>query len=73
MVPRSMCKDDEEFLQMLRDEFAAKAMEGELSAMRDHEGEVCGIALDASDDVLARLTKHYYRIADAMLAARSRT
>jgi hypothetical protein len=54
----------------LRDYFAAKAMQGELAAMQDPEGEVCGVALDASDDTLARLTRHYYRLADAMLKAR---
>jgi len=54
----------------LRDYFAAKAMQGELAAMRDPQGDVCGIALDASDELLSRLARHYYRIADAMLKAR---
>jgi hypothetical protein len=54
----------------LRDYFAAKAMQGELAAMQDQEGDVCGVALDAPDEALARLAKHYYRIADAMLKAR---
>lgn len=56
----------------LRDYFAAKAMQGELAAMQDPEGEICGVALDAPDDTLARLAKHYYRLADAMLAARAK-
>ncbi len=55
----------------LRDYFAAKAMQGELASMRDNDGDVCGIALDASDETMSRLAKHYYRIADAMLKARS--
>ncbi len=54
----------------LRDYFAAKAMQGELASMRDLEGDVCGLALDISDETLNRLTRHYYRIADAMLKAR---
>jgi hypothetical protein len=54
----------------LRDYFAAKAMQGELAALCDPENEIYGLSLDASDDQLARLTKHCYRIADAMLKAR---
>lgn len=54
----------------MRDYFAAKAMQGELAAMRDSEGDVCGIALDASDETMDRLARHYYRISDAMLKAR---
>lgn len=54
----------------LRDYFAAKAMQGELASMRDLEGDVCGLALDISDETLNRLTRHYYRIADAMLKAK---
>ncbi len=56
----------------LRDYFAAKAMQGELAAMHDPEGEVCGIALDAPDSTLERLAKHYYRLADAMLKERAK-
>ena len=54
----------------LRDYFAAKAMQGELAAMLDPENEVCGLPLDAPDDTLARLTAHWYRLADFMLKAR---
>ena len=54
----------------LRDYFAAKAMQGELAAMVDPSGYQCGIALDAPDETLARIAKHFYRIADAMLKAR---
>lgn len=56
----------------LRDYFAAKAMQGELAAMRDPESEVCGVALDAPDETLARLAQHYYRLADAMLQERAK-
>ena len=56
----------------LRDYFAAKAMQGELASMHDPEGEVCGVALDAPDETLSRLTTHYYRLADAMLKAREK-
>ena len=56
----------------LRDYFAAKAMQGELASMRVLEGGVCGLALDISDETLDRLTRHYYRIADAMLKAREK-
>lgn len=54
----------------LRDYFAAKAMQGELAAMVDPSGSQCGIALDTPDEALARIAKHFYRIADAMLKAR---
>lgn len=54
----------------MRDYFAAKAMQGELAAMVDPSGSQCGIALDAPDEALARIAKHFYRIADAMLKAR---
>ena len=63
---------DHEFCGLtLRDYFAAKAMQGELAAMQDPEGEACGVALDAPDDTLASLARHYYRLADAMLVARA--
>ena len=55
----------------LRDYFAAKALQGELASMHDPAGGVCGLALDISDKTLDRLTRHYYRIADAMLKARN--
>lgn len=55
----------------LRDYFAAKAMQGELAAMQDPEGKVCGVALNAPNETLARLAKHFYRLADAMLRARA--
>ena len=54
----------------LRDHFAAKAMQGELAALCDPQNQICGLSLDTSDEQLARLTKHYYRIADSMLKAR---
>lgn len=58
MVPRSMCKDDEEYLRMLRDHFAAKAMQ----ALID-QGH-----FDA--ELLSMLA---YEKADAMLAERSKS
>jgi hypothetical protein len=54
----------------LRDYFAAKAMQGELAALCDPQNQICGLSLDTNDEQLARLTKHYYRIADSMLKAR---
>lgn len=54
----------------MRDYFAAKAMQGELAAMVDPSCSQCGIALDTPDEALARIAKHFYRIADAMLKAR---
>ena len=54
----------------MRDYFAAKAMQGELAAMVDPSGSQCGIDLDTPDEALARIAKHFYRIADAMLKAR---
>lgn len=53
----------------LRDYFAAKAMNGELSAM-EHDG-YAGLALSVSDDHMLTLGKHWYRIADAMMKARA--
>lgn len=63
MVPRSMCKDDAEFLQLLRDEFAAKAMQMHGAMLSDMEidGE------EAWDEYVA---KRAYKTADAMLKAR---
>jgi len=50
-----------------RDHFAALAMQGELAATSTADG-VGRLALDISDLHLSLLTKHWYRIADAMLA-----
>jgi len=46
-----------------RDHFAGLAMQGELAAYG-----AGGLPLDIADENLGRLTKHWYRIADAMLA-----
>lgn len=54
----------------LRDYFAAKAMQGELSAMVDPDGKISGLDISIPDESLSRLTKHWFRIADAMLKAR---
>ena len=56
----------------LRDYFAAKAMQGELAAMNDPNNGMFGIDLDSSDQTLDRLAQHLYRLADAMLAARTK-
>lgn len=54
----------------LRDYFAAKAMEGDISSMVDPDGEACGLSLEAPGATLDRLAATYYRMADAMLKAR---
>ena len=51
----------------IRDYFAAKAMQGELAAMQDSSG----VDIDISHEGLARLATLWYRIADAMMAARA--
>ena len=51
----------------LRDYFAAKAMQGDWAA----QGAACGMFVpDSDDDLFARSARMYYRMADAMLAAR---
>ena len=51
----------------LRDYFAAKAMQGDWAA----QGEACGMFVtDSGDELFARSARLYYRMADAMLAAR---
>lgn len=52
----------------LRDYFAAKAMQGELSSMTDTD--IVGLSLTITSKWLANLAKHWYRIADAMMEAR---
>lgn len=47
----------------LRDYFAAKAMQGDLS--------FGAIAPEAGDETISLFANHYYRIADAMLKARN--
>lgn len=54
----------------MRDYFAGNAMQGELSALWSEDGSVSGVNLDASDHSIEQLAKHWYRLADAMLAAR---
>lgn len=56
----------------LRDYFAAKAMNGELASMTGGEGQVDGLALDISDTDLDELATHWYRVADAMMKARTK-
>ena len=58
----------------LRDYFAAKAMQGELSAsVCTDEKSDYGIPLNVSDEKLDRMTRHWFRIADSMLRARGET
>ena len=57
----------EPFDLILRDYFAARAMQGELAAMQDSSG----VDIDISHEGLTRLATHWYRIADAMMAARA--
>lgn len=47
----------------LRDYFAAKAMQGDMSASE--------MSLSVTDDQLQKLSELYYRVADAMLKERS--
>ena len=51
----------------LRDYFAAKAMQGDWAA----QGAACGMFVpDSDDELFARSARMYFRMADAMLAAR---
>ena len=51
----------------LRDYFAAKAMQGDFVAQNEH----CGTFVpDAGDALFDRSARMYYRMADAMIAAR---
>ena len=52
---------------LLRDYFAAKAMQGDFAAQSNEVG-VYGYHL--TDEQLADMSKFYYRMADAMLKAR---
>lgn len=60
-VIRSQCKSDEEYLLALRDDFAAKAMQG---CCAKGDGSLGG---DGSAEAVASWS---YEIADAMLKAR---
>ena len=60
---------DAMILQSRRDELAKAAMQGELASMADPNGCGYGLAFYANDDEIKRLTRHWYRIADAMIAA----
>lgn len=54
---------------MLRDYFAAKAMQGDMAAQSDNNG--VGLFLPSMDDAdLVKSATFYYRMADAMLCAR---
>lgn len=51
----------------LRDYFAATAMQGDWAT----QGVACGMFVpDSDDELFARSARMYYRMADAMLAAR---
>ena len=70
-IPLTSARDYEFCGLTLRDYFAAKAMQGELASMRNLEEGIWGIALNVSNETLARLAQHHYRLADAMLVARN--
>jgi len=53
----------------LRDYFAAKAMQGDMASQAEGYHTVMS---EDSDERLLELSKLYYRIADAMLEARSK-
>ncbi|MGI4849813.1 MAG: hypothetical protein ACRYGK_17000 [Janthinobacterium lividum] len=64
-------QDDSKFNGLsVRDWFAGKAMQGELSASTSTGGNF-GLKLDIADNLLAANAKHWYRIADAMIAERA--
>ncbi|MFA6204191.1 MAG: hypothetical protein WC710_13525 [Gallionella sp.] len=63
-IIRSQCKDDEEYLCALRDEFAAKAMQGMYASSQ------YGEHLPSQIDAVAAFA---YQVADAMFAARKVT
>lgn len=65
MVPRSMCKDDAEYIQMLRDDFAAKAMAA-LMAEDIDDGQ-------STSEYIEETACGAYKYADAMLRARGAT
>lgn len=52
----------------LRDQFAMAAMQGEWSNQSNENGY---FSLDTSDETLKKAAVLYYRMADAMLAARN--
>lgn len=60
MVPRSMCKDENDYLEMLRNDFAAKAM----------AGEIAGVGMGSLSYRL--LAQSAYEIADIMLEVREK-
>jgi hypothetical protein len=62
-VIRSQCKDNVEFIQALRDEFAGKAMQAWLSTFMESPHP----AASGKCDILATRA---YEVADAMLKAR---
>lgn len=58
---------DDMIQQSRRDVFAGQAMQGELAAMVDPEGDSCGVSIDAPNITFDRLAEHWGRLADAML------
>lgn len=62
-TPHIESKNTEELGMSLRDYFAAKAVQGDLSFGT--------IEPNASDEIISLFANHYYRIADAMLKARN--
>lgn len=54
----------------LRQYYASKAMHGELAAMCCTDNcSKSGLDLSVTDESLGRLTRHWFRIADAMIKA----
>lgn len=72
MAPRSMCKDDAEYIQMLRDEFAAKAMQGLIAYMGCGPNKVDQIGKDENEQNKTVIARCAYIYADAMLAEREK-
>ncbi len=56
----------------MRDYFAAKAMNGELASMSGQGDECDGLLVDIETEQLDMLCTHWYRIADAMMKARTK-
>jgi hypothetical protein len=76
MVPRSMCDNEAEYLEMLRDHFAAKAMQAEIiTSTSDATPESAEALIEAAErdgrSAFDQLAFNAYQWADAMLKARS--
>lgn len=72
MVPRSMCKDDQEYIQTLRDDYASKAMAGVIQNWRDYRWQHLDTVPTDLDEIAEIIAENAYRLADAMLAEREK-